>query len=131
MEKIKTLNKTFSLKNLNVSYLIDIMTAYKLRHKSGKPTGLMGATYMKLGNKDLDIVSFLKSDKYKGKMLLNCIIDHKQEVAVTYVPPTKLTRTEIEFAIGYSRTDKEAENKAREFRKAINNGIKFYRYRNS
>ena len=129
MEKIKTLNKLISLKNLSVAYLLDIATAYKLKHNSGKPTGLMGATYLKLGNKDLDIASFLKSDKYKGKMLLNCIVDHKQEVCVTFVPPTKLTRTEIEFAIGYARTDKEAENKAREFRKAIKNGIKFYRYR--
>ena len=129
MEKIKTLDKLITFKNLYLRYLLNTLTDYKLKHKSGKPTGLMGATYMKLGNKDLDIVSFLKSDKYKGKMLLNAIVDHKQEVAVTYVPPTKLTRTEIEFAIGYARTVKEAENKAREFRKAISNGIKFYRYR--
>ena len=129
MEKIKPLDKLFPLSYAPVKYVVDIMTEYKLKRNSGKPTGLMGASYLKLGNKELDIICFQKSDKFMGKMPLVCVVDHKQKVAVTFVPPPKLTRTQIEYAIGYARTDKEAENKAREFRKAIKNGLDFYNYR--
>ena len=130
MEKVRVFNKLIPTTDPTIVYALNMCTDYKLKHNSGRPTGLMGASYVKLGNTELDVLCLLKSDKFKGKMPLNCIIDHKQKVCVTFVPPTKLTRTEIEFAIGYARTDKEAENKAREFRKAIKNGIKFYRYRN-
>ena len=129
MERIKHLDKLLPLDLPSIKYLLAIITDYKLKHNSGKPTGLMGASYLKLGNKEIDIISFVKSDRLKGKMPLTCVVDHKQKVCVTFVPPTKLTRTQIENSIGYARTDEEVLNKAREFRKAIKNGIDFYRYR--
>jgi len=129
MEKIKPLDKLMSLDYPSIDYLLKIGTDYKLKHNSGKPTGLMGANYLKLGNKEIDIAMFLKSNKLMGKMPLVFVNDHKQEVCITFVPPEKLMRAQIEYAIGYSRTDKEAMNTVRRFRKAIKNGIEFYKYR--
>jgi hypothetical protein len=129
MEKVKPLNRMLPLDYPSIKYLLDLGTEYKLKNHSGKPTGLMGANYLKLGNKEMDIVGFLKSDKFKGKMMLVYLVDHKQKHCTTFCPPVKLTRAQIEYAIGYAKDDKEAMNKAREFRKAIKNGIDFYKYR--
>ena len=130
MERIKKLDKLIPLSYLPLKVLLGDGRTYKLKNNSGQPTGIMGANYMKLGNKGMDIAGLIKSDKYMGKMYLVYLVDYKQEICATFVPPPKLTRAQIEYQIGYARNDIEAENKAKMFRQAIKNGIRFYNERN-